>query len=100
MVKSSATWAVAASSFCLDVLLGFEGYFWRKMATFGRQLRTFGRDPPDLAPPPRAARGYLLHHNLDLARSPPRLQDCEGRRKPEAIGIVFVACCLLLLLVS
>ena len=42
-------------------------------AVFGPKLRRFGRAPPDLAPPPRAATGEFLAPNSDLARPPPRL---------------------------
>ena len=55
---------------CFEPLLGL---FWRKMAVFGPKLRRFGRAPPNLAPPPRAATGEFLAENLDLARAPPRL---------------------------
>ena len=72
-VKSSRTWAVATVSLCLGVSPGFGGYFGLKMATFGPKLRSFGRAPPDLAPPAQAATGEFLAQNLDLARPPPRL---------------------------
>ena len=71
--KSSRTWAAATISLGLGVSPGFEGYFGRKMATFGPKLRSFGRAPPELAPPPRAATSEFLAENLDLARPPPRL---------------------------
>ena len=74
-VKSSRTWSVATAFLRLGVLPGFGGYFGRKMAAFGPKLRRFGRAPPNLAPPPRAAIGEFLAQNLDLARPPPRLQD-------------------------
>ena len=54
---------------------GYQGCFGQKMAVFGPKLRRFGRAPPDLALPPRAATGEFLAQNLDLARPPPRLQD-------------------------
>ena len=54
-VKSSRTWNVAAVSVRLGVSAGFGGCFGRKMAGFGPKLHRFGRAPPDLAPPPRAA---------------------------------------------
>ena len=57
---------------CFEPLLGL---FWAKMAVFGPKLRRFGRAPPDLAPPPRAATGEFLAQNLDLARAPPRIAD-------------------------
>ena len=66
--KSSRAWAVATVSLRLGVSRGFGGYFGRKMATFGPKLRRFGRVPPDLAPPPRAATGAFLAQNLDPAR--------------------------------
>ena len=70
--KSSRTWDVATVSFRLGGSPGFWGYFGRKMAVFGPKMRTFGRAPPDLAPPPRGATGEFLAENLDLARPPPR----------------------------
>ena len=72
-VKSTCTWSVATVFLRLGVLPGFGGYFRRKMAVFDPKLRRFGRAPPDLAPPPRAATGEFLAQNLDLARPPPRL---------------------------
>ena len=72
-VKSSRTRHVATVSLLLGVLPGFGGYFGRKKAVFGPKLRTFGRAPPDLAPPPRGATGEFLAQNLDLARPPPKL---------------------------
>ena len=72
-VKSSRTCNVLTVSLRLGVLPGFWGCFGRKMALFGPKLRRFGRAPPDLAPPPRAATGEFLGQNLDLARAPPRL---------------------------
>ena len=70
-VKSSNTWNVATVSLRLGVLSG--GCCGRKLAVFGPKLRRFGRAPPNLAPPPRAATGEFLAENLDLARAPPRL---------------------------
>ena len=74
-VKSSRTCSVLTVSLRSGVLPGFWGYFGRKMALFGPKLRRFGRAPPDLAPPPRAATSEFLAQNLDLARAPPRLPD-------------------------
>ena len=58
---------------CLAVFTGFRGRFGPKKAVLGHKMRSFGRAPPDLAPPPRAATGEFLAQNLDLARPPPRL---------------------------
>ena len=55
--KSSRTCSVLTVSLLLAVSPRFGGYFGRKIATFCPKLRTFGRAPPDLAPPPRAATG-------------------------------------------
>ena len=74
-VKYSRTCSVLTVSLRLGVSPGFWGCFGRKMAVFGPKLRQFGRAPPDLAPPPRAATGEFLAQNLDLARAPPGLQD-------------------------
>ena len=103
--KSSGTWAVATVSLRLGVSPGFGGYFGRKMAVFGPKMRSFGRAPPDLAPPPRAATGEFLAQNLDLARPPPELQDGYMGRRSEALGrgngqkASRRACCCLLLVV-
>ena len=56
------------------------------MAVFGPKLRRFGRAPPDLAPPPRAATGEFLAQNLDLTRPPPRLEDGYMGERSEALG--------------
>ena len=71
--KTGRTRSVTTGSLRLGVLPELWGYFGRKMAVFGPKLRRFGRAPPDLAPPPRAATGEFLPQNLDLARPPPRL---------------------------
>ena len=47
--------------------------FGPKTSILGHKMRSFGRAPPDLAPPPRGATGEFLAENLDLARAPPRL---------------------------
>ena len=106
--KSSRTCSVATISLRLGVSPGFAGYFGRKMATFGPKLRRFGRAPPDLAPPPRAATGEFLAQNLDLARPLPRLQDGYMGKRSKALGrsngqngmerclLLLVACCCLL----
>ena len=69
------TGSVRTICLCLAVLSGFGGYFGPKEAVLGHKMRSFGRVPPDLAPPPRGATGEFLAHNLDLARAPPRLWD-------------------------
>ena len=57
------------------VLTGFGGRFGQKKAVLGQEMRSFGRAPPDLAPPPRVANGEFLAENLDLARPPPGLRN-------------------------
>ena len=57
----------------LAIFSGFREYFGPKKAVLGHKMRTFGRAPPDLGPPPRGATGDFLAQNLDLARAPPRL---------------------------
>ena len=59
-LKSSRTWGVATVSLCLGVSPGYGGHFGRKMAAFGPKPCKFGRAPPHLAPPPRAATGEFL----------------------------------------
>ena len=102
-VKSSCTCSVATVFLRLGISPGFGGYFRRIMAVFGPKLRSFGRAPPDLAPPPRAATGEFLAQNLDLARPPPpRLQDGYMGKRSEALGRsngqngMETCCCLLL----
>ena len=72
-VKSSRTCGVATVSLRLRVLPKFGGCFGQKITISGPKVHGFGRAPPDLAPPPRAATGEFLAQNLDLARAPPRL---------------------------
>ena len=72
-VKSSRTWSIATVSLRLAVLTRFWGCFGPKKAVLGHKMCSFGRAPPDLVPPPRAATGPFLAENLDLARAPPRL---------------------------
>ena len=106
-VKSSRACSVLTVSLRLGVSPGFWGCFGRKMAVFGPKLRRFGRAPPDLAPPPRAATAEFLAINLDLARAPPGLQDGQSRVEPGAMRrsngqngeekcLLLVACCCLL----
>ena len=85
-VKLRRMCSVATVSLRFGVLPWFGGYFGRKMAVFGPKPRRFGRTPPDLAPPPRAATDEFLAQNLDLARTPPRLQDGYMGRRSEALG--------------
>ena len=85
-VKSSRTCSVATVSLRLGVSPGFGGCFGRKMAVFGPKLRGFGRAPPNLAPPPRAATGEFMAQNLDSARPPPGLQDGYMGKTSEALG--------------
>ena len=76
------------------------------MAVFGPKLRRFGRAPPDLAPPARAATGEFLAQNLDLARLGSNmatwgkdLKSWDGAMAKTArrrVVVVVVACCLLL----
>ena len=104
--NSSRTCGVATVFLRLGVSPGFVGYFWRKIAVFGPNLRRFGRAPPDLAPPPRAATGEFLAQNLDLARAPPRVQDGYMGKISEALGRgngqngMETCCCLLLVVVA
>ena len=71
--QSRHTWSVATISLRLSVLSGFRDYFGPKKAVLGHKMRSFGKAPPVLAPPPRGATGEFLAQNLDLARPPPRL---------------------------
>ena len=78
-VKSSRTCSVSTVSLRLAVFGGFGGRFGQKQAVFGHKMRSFGRQPPDLAPLLRVATGEFLAQNLDLARPPPRLWDGQSR---------------------
>ena len=68
-----STWTVAIVPLRLSVLTWFRGRFGPERAALGHKMRTFGRAPPDLAPPPRGATAKFMAENLDLARPPPRL---------------------------
>ena len=48
-------------------MTGFQGCFGPKKAALGHKMLTFGRAPPDLAPPPRGATGEFLAENLAFA---------------------------------
>ena len=75
MGQSWRTWSVGTVCLSFAAMTGFWGCFWPKKAVLGHKMRSFGRAPPDLAPPLRGATGEFLAENLDLARPPPRLQD-------------------------
>ena len=66
-------WSVGTLCLRLAVMTGFWGRFGPKKAVLGHKMRSFGRAPHDLAPPPRGATAEFLAINLDLARAPPRL---------------------------
>ena len=70
--KSRRTWSVATVSLRLAVVNVFQGRFGPKKAVLGHKMHSFGRAPPDLAPPPRGTTGEFLAQNLDLASPPPR----------------------------
>ena len=42
------------------LVFGFRGRFGPKKAVLGHKMRSFGRAPPDLAPPPRGTTGEVL----------------------------------------
>ena len=73
--QSRRTCSVGTVCLRLAVMTGFLGRFGPKKAVLGHKMRSFGRAPPDLVPPPRGATGEFLAENLDLARAPPRLSD-------------------------
>ena len=68
-VKSSRTCRVATVFLRLGILPGFGGYFGRKWLFLAKKRRRFGRAPPDLAPPPRAATGEFLAQNLHFGKA-------------------------------
>ena len=89
--KRVATGSKWATTTCLSIMNGpgsflekclfdpFLTHCWSQNGPFSRnfgifhgpKLRRFGRAPPDLAPPPRAATGEFVGQNLDLASAPP-----------------------------
>ena len=106
------TWIAGNVCLRLAVMTGFRGRFGPKKAVLGHKMRSLGRAPPDLAPPPRGATGEFLAENLDLARPPPRLQDGQDEVEAGAmrrsngqngkekclllVACLLLACCLLL----
>ena len=72
-VNSSRTCSVTTVSLRLAVLSGFRGCFGPKKAFLGHKIRSFGRAPPNLAPPSRGATGEFLAQNWDLTRAQLRL---------------------------
>ena len=71
--QSRRMWVVPTVCRRLSVLTEFQGRFEPKKAILGNKMRSFGRAPPNLAPPPWGATGEFLAQNLDLAKPPPRL---------------------------
>ena len=62
---------MATVSLRLSVMTGFRGRFGPNKAVLGHKMRSFGRAPPDLAPPPLGATGEFLAWNSGLATSAP-----------------------------
>ena len=60
--KSRRTWTVATACLRLAVLSGFWGRFGPKKAILGHKMRSFGRAPPDLAPPPPVPQQLITSH--------------------------------------
>ena len=71
--ESRRTCNVATVSPHLAVLNGFWGRLGPEKAVLGHKMRSFGRGPPALAPPPRGGTVEFLAQNLDLARAQTRL---------------------------
>ena len=57
MGQSRRTCNVGTVYLRLAVLSGFRGCFGPKKAVLGHKMRSFGRAPPDFAPPPRGGTG-------------------------------------------
>ena len=73
MRQSRRTCSVATVSLCLSVLSVFRDCFGPTKSVLGHKMRGFGREPPELVPPPRGASVEFLAQNLDLATAAPRL---------------------------
>ena len=58
--QSRRMWSVATMSLCLAILSRFRDCFGPKKAVLGHKMRSFGRAPLDLAPPPRGATAEFL----------------------------------------
>ena len=98
--QSRRTWGAATVSLRLSILTGYKGRFGPKKAVLGHKMRSFGRAPPDLAPPPRGATGEFLAQNLDLARPQLRVHDDGAMRwsnGPNGNEKCLLACCCKLL---
>ena len=54
---------------------GFWGRFGPKKGVLRHKMRSFGRAPPELAPPPQCGTGEVLAENWYMARAPSRLYD-------------------------
>ena len=70
---SRRTCSVGTVYRCLPVLTELQHRFGPKKAVLGHKMRSFGRAPAKLVPPPRGATGEFLAQNLDVARVPRRL---------------------------
>ena len=68
--KGRCTCGLGTISLRLSVLNGFRGSFGPTKLVLGHRMRSFGRAPSNLAPPPRGATGDFLAQSLDLARPP------------------------------
>ena len=76
VMGQSGTWSVATVSLRLAVLSWFWDSFGPKKDVLGCKMRSFGRAPPDLPPPPQGATAEFLAQNLSvLAIAPPH---CSG----------------------
>ena len=71
--RSRRTTTVGIVSLFLAVLSGFRYRLGPKKVVFRHKMRSFGKAPPHLPPPPRGATGGFLAENLDMARPSPRL---------------------------
>ena len=108
MMEWRCTLYVATVPLCLSVLIGFSYYFAAEKAFLWHTMRSFGRAPPDLAPPARGTSAEFLAQNLDLARPQPRLSDGSSRVELGAMRrsdgqnakVKFLVACLLLACLS
>ena len=69
--QSRGTWSIGTVCARLAVLTAFRGHFGAKKAVLGHKMRSFGRELPDSAPPPRGASGDFLAQKWEFGKGTP-----------------------------